>query len=542
MTTIFLKKIEKLFKEKHFKQIEFEIDCLNEKDKKNPFFYNLLGVIKIHEKKIREAQFFFKEALKLDEFYIHSLLNLSKISFQLNDYEKIISLLKNYYEKKSPDFKILECLADLTFAAGHVKDSLFYHKSIAESQNCKIRDLSAFLSLQEYTFDFSQKEYFKYCEKLNKILNKKNEEKIIINDFKKNKVIGFLSADLKYHPVAYFLKDIIKELKNLDCETFGLSLVDEKDENNKITQELKENFSHWINVKNFDDNKIKELIKEKKINILIDLMGHSAENRIEIFKKKIAPIQISWLGYCNSTGIKEMDYIIADPYTIKKENENFFSEKILRLPNIWSSHSIIEDVPVNELPFIKNKYFTFGSFNNFRKISDENIEVWSKILRQVKKSKLLLKSYSRLDINYKKYLLDKFEKFKVNKQIYFMDITHDREKHLAMYNEVDLSLDTFPYNGGNTSFESIWMGVPVLTLSGEKFVSRYGTSINSNLKLNDFISKDTNDYILKAVKFSSINNCDELNNLRKNLRQKSINSPLFDNKNFAINFINALNL
>jgi len=542
LTTIFLKRIEKLFKEKHFKQIEFEIDCLNEKDKKNPFFYNLLGVIKIHEKKIREAQIFFEEALKLDEFYIHSLLNLSKISFQLNDYAKIISLLKNYYEKKSPDFKILECLADLTFAAGHVKDSLFYHKSIAESQNCKIRDLSAFLSLQEYTFDFSQKEYFKYCEKLNKILNEKNEEKIIINDFKKNKVIGFLSADLKYHPVAYFLKDIIKELKNLDCETFGLSLVDEKDENNKITQELKENFSHWINVKNFDDNKIKELIKEKKINILIDLMGHSAENRIEIFKKKIAPIQISWLGYCNSTGIKEMDYIIADPYTIKKENENFFSEKILRLPNIWSSHSIIEDVRVNELPFIKNKYFTFGSFNNFRKISDENIEVWSEILRQVKKSKLLLKSYSRLDINYKKYLLDKFEKFKVDKQIYFMDITHDREKHLAMYNEVDLSLDTFPYNGGNTSFESIWMGVPVLTLSGEKFVSRYGTSINSNLKLNDFISKDTDDYILKAIKFSSINNCDELNNLRQNLRQKSINSPLFDNKSFAIDFINALNL
>ena len=278
MTTIFLKKIEKLFKEKHFKQIEFEIDCLSEKDKKNPFFYNLLGVIKIHEKKIREAQIFFEEALKLDEFYIHSLLNLSKISFQLNDYAKIISLLKNYYEKKSPDFKILECLADLTFAAGHVKDSLFYHKSIAESQNCKIRDLSAFLSLQEYTFDFSQKEYFKYCEKFNEILNQKSEEQRIINDFKKNKVIGFLSADLKYHPVAYFLKDIIKELKNLDCETFGLSLVDEKDENNKITQELKENFSHWINVKNFDDNKIKELIKEKKINILIDLMGHSAEN------------------------------------------------------------------------------------------------------------------------------------------------------------------------------------------------------------------------------------------------------------------------
>ena len=542
MTNIFLQKIEKLFKEKHFKQIEFEIDCLSERDKKNPFFYNLLGVIKIHEKKLKKAQFFFEKALKLDEFYIHSLLNLSKISFQLNDYVKIISLLKNYYEKKSPDFKILECLANLTFAAGYVKDSLFYHKSLSESQNCKISDFSAFLCLQEYTFDFSQKEYFKYCKKFNEILNKKNEEKIITNNFKKNKVIGFLSADLKYHPVAYFLKDIIKELKNLDCETFGLSLVDEKDENNKITQEFKENFSHWINVKNFDDNKLKEIIKEKKINILIDLMGHSAENRIGIFKKKIAPIQISWLGYCNSTGIKEIDYIIADPYTIKKENENFFSEKILRLPNIWSSHSIIEDVTVNELPFIKNKYFTFGSFNNFRKISDENIKVWSEILKKVKKSKLLLKSYSQLDINYKKYLLDKFEKFKVNKQIHFLDITHDREKHLAMYNEVDLSLDTFPYNGGNTSFESIWMGVPVLTLSGEKFVSRYGTSINSNLKLNDFISKDTDDYILKAIKFSSINNCDELNNLRQNLRQKSINSPLFDNKSFATDFINALNL
>ena len=185
MTTIFLKKIEKLFKEKHLKKIEFEIDCLSEKDKKNPFFYNLLGVIKIHEKKLKEAQFFFEEALKLDEFYVHSLLNLSKISFQLCDYVKIISLLKNYYEKKSPDFKILECLADLTFAAGYMKDSLFYHKSIVESQNCKIKDFSAFLSLQEYTYDVSQKEYFKYCEKFNEIFNQKSEEQRIINDFKK---------------------------------------------------------------------------------------------------------------------------------------------------------------------------------------------------------------------------------------------------------------------------------------------------------------------------------------------------------------------
>ena len=120
--------------------------------------------------------------------------------------------------------------------------------------------------------------------------------------------------------------------------------------------------------------------------------------------------------------------------------------------------------------------------------------------------------------------------------------SNTRKELLEVYNKIDIALDPFPFQGNTSTCEAIWMGVPVLTLVGEKFVSRYGTSINSNLELNDFISKDINDYILKAVKFSSINNCDELNNLRQNLRQKSINSPLFDNKSFAIDFINALNL
>ena len=207
-------------------------------------------------------------------------------------------------------------------------------------------------------------------------------------------------------------------------------------------------------------------------------MGLSSSDRITLFKNRLAPIQVLWLGYNNTSGLNQMDYLIADPNLIKKNEVKLYSEKILFLPNIWNCHSGLGILrKENPAPLMKNKYITFGSFNNTNKISDEVVSVWSKILKSINNSRLIIKSsHSYSD----KTLKEKFEKNKVLNLITFLGKKNSFEEHINEYKKIDIALDTFPYNGVTTSFEAIWMGVPVLTLKGFNPNSRAGESINKN--------------------------------------------------------------
>ena len=253
-------------------------------------------------------------------------------------------------------------------------------------------------------------------------------------------------------------------------------------------------------------------------------------------KYKSAPIQMLWMGYINTTGIEEIDYIVADPNLIKKDEESLYSEKVIKLPKIWNCHSGIKSSVVSEgLPFLKNDYVTYGCFNNSSKITEEVIETWSEILLNKKNSKIIIKAPSEDGEIAQEGILKKFKEFNVdNSRVLFSKREEKRNDHYKIYNKIDISLDTFPYPGVTTSFESIWMGVPVLTLKGNNFVSRCGESINSNLKMSDFIAKNKTEYINKALSLTEdINNLVEI---RKSLRQKALASPLFDTDKFGQDF------
>ena len=232
-----------------------------------------------------------------------------------------------------------------------------------------------------------------------------------------------------------------------------------------------------------------------------------------------------------------MDYVIADPYVL--ESDQHYSEKILRLPDIWTSHiPINSEIKINELPAKKNGFITFGSFNNFAKISDDSIVLWSKLLKKIK-SKLILKSSSKVHESGINNLLNRFKIQGADlKNIEILKRSENYNEHLKSYNKIDIALDTIPYNGATTSYESIWMGVPVLTIVGKSFTSRYGYSINKNLNLDDFIAKDSNDYIDKALKITS--NIDELSKLRGDLRNIALKSSLFDTSKFNNNLLNLI--
>ena len=537
--------VKSLVKNKKFHQLEFEVNLLL-LEKRSPFLLNLLGVSKISKvptskKDLNESLDLFKEAYLKDRTLIDALFNYAEISIRLLKYDEAKDLLIEYLSKKKYDYKATLALARIHFYLGNMDDCLINYKKIIDNNEANSKLWSAFLFTTNYTYKYSQKDYLNFCNKYSEKLEKFDEKILKKFQYEKNpkKIrLGFFSADLRTHSVAKFIEETLKILKKDNYEIIAFS-------NNKLgaddltTERLKGIFHEWYDIVKVNDLDVVNLIRDKKINILFDLTGYSTGNRCEIFKNKSAPLQISWCGYCNSSGLKEMDYLIADENLIKKEEDFNYTEKIIRLPKIWNSHFLISsEIKINELPAIKNKYTTFGSFNNYGKLSDETIETWSVILKN-NNSKLILKSSVHDHQLLRDNIKNKFKKNGIEgEKIIFMERLKNYDDHLKMYNNIDISLDTFPFAGATTTFESLWMGVPTITLSGEIFNSKFGLSINKNLNLDTFIAKDKNDYIEKAKIISS--DINKLSQIRYSLRNLAINSPLFDNKDLGLELCKIL--
>ena len=268
---------------------------------------------------------------------------------------------------------------------------------------------------------------------------------------------------------------------------------------------------------------------------MFDITGATLSNRVSLFKNRLAPKQISWLGYCNTSGLANMDYLIADKNLIYEKEKNYYSEKIIYLPNIWNCNSGLNSIrSFSDPPCLKEKNITFGSFNNFNKINDKVISVWSQILLKVENSKLILKSSSKMD---KSFLKKEFEKCGVIDSIIFLE-KRKLVSHFNLYKKIDIALDTFPYNGVTTTFEALAMGVPVITMKGYNFNSRCGESIIKNLDIEDLIANNEDDYILKAQKIAD--DKDKLLELRKNIFNNSHETPLFDTNQFSQDFFGIL--
>lgn len=529
--------ITNLVKNQNFAVLEFELERIIQKNN-TPFLLNLLGVSKIQKKSANkedaiEAQRLFKESYEKDKNFKDALLNYTRISIKLMEDSthilKALEMLKDHDEKNKYDPKVTLLLADLNFYLSNANESILNIKKVIENNDATQQNWINFLYGIQYTNLFTQTEYINFCKKFyDKIerFNVNNLHNIILEESPLKLRIGFFSADFRNHSVARFLEEVLKYLKlenKFEIIAFNNSPVKNEDD---TTKKLKNIFDEWYEIKNLKDLEAINLIRDKKTNILFDLVGFSKGTRPAIFKNRSAPIQISWIGYCNTQGIEEIDYIIADDHLIENEQEKFYEEKIIKLPNIWSTHSPINfDIEISELPCIKNKYFTFGSFNNFIKISEETIELWCKILKNNTNSKLILKS-STYDLT--ENLINKFNKYGANiKNITFLKRDSNMIDHLKKYNLIDLCLDTIPYTGVTTNIEAAWMGVPTLTLKGDIFLYKCGASINKNIKLDQFIANNKNDYVNKAGEISK--NFQELSNIRKNIRKRLIESPVFDN-------------
>ncbi len=401
-----------------------------------------------------------------------------------------------------------------------------------------LRGQSTFIT--NYFYEWTQENISNISKKNSEYYSKLNVKKIDHITNSKNQLInlGFLSCDLiKNHSVTHFLKDTIKFL---DKSKFKIHLfsINKKDEKDSTQNELRSIASEWFDLQDYTNQEIVEIIQEKNIKILFDLIGYTNSKRIEIFNSRVAPIQISWLAFCNTTGFDTVDYILVDENLIDGNENNLYSEKTIKLPYIWNAHSGFNyERKFNELNALKNDRFTFGSLNNFMKISDETIDAWSSILKQVSNSNLLLKSSNFCSVD---ILMHKFKSKGVADKVTILDkfsfLNH--KDHLNLYKKIDLCLDTFPWNGVTTTFEALWMNVPVLVLKGNNFNSRCGESIIKNSKNTSLIAKDIPEYIAKATFLAK--DLERLNTIRKNLYDNVLSSELFDTKKFSKNFSDTL--
>ena len=348
--------------------------------------------------------------------------------------------------------------------------------------------------------------------------------------------VGFVSGDLSNHPVGYFLEGLLNELGGSKLALFAYPTKLLEDE---LTVRIKPHFAAWRPLVGIGDEAAANLIHSDGIHILIDLSGHTAGNRLPIFAWKPAPVQISWLGYFASSGVTEIDYILGDPYVTPIEEAGHFTEKIWRLPESYLCFTQPNvDVDVAPLPALTNGSVTFGCFNKIERINDDVVAVWARILKAIPDSKLFLKDKKLSNDSMRDAVYRRFEFVGIGRGRLILEGSSPRSEYLASYNRVDIALSPFPYGGGTTSAEGLWMGVPVIAKRGNHFLSHLGESIAHNTGLSEWIASDQDDYVAKAIEYSS--NLDGLAKLRLRLREQVLYSPLFDRKRFASHFETAL--
>jgi len=345
--------------------------------------------------------------------------------------------------------------------------------------------------------------------------------------------IGYVSGDFKRHSVAYFIEPVLSAHNREHFEVFCYSNVDTGDD---VTERLKNSADQWKDLSILSDNDAVELIRKDGIDILVDLSGHTHNNRILLFAYKPAPVQVSWIGYPATTGLSSIDYKIVDSHTDPPPaTEQFYTEKLIRLPGCFLCYSPEKDSPeINGPPARTEGYVTFGSFNNFSKVSPEMIALWTEILSLVPRSRILMKSAIFSDGTTCKYVMDLFHQKGIDAQrIGLLPWEPIVSKHLGTYHRIDIALDTFPYNGTTTTCEALWMGVPVIVLEGNTHVSRVGASLLSNVGLPELIAGTTDEY--KSIAVNLAGDLERLKSLRGNLRTMMELSPLCNAKRFTAN-------
>jgi protein O-GlcNAc transferase len=350
--------------------------------------------------------------------------------------------------------------------------------------------------------------------------------------------IGLLSADFRRHSVAYFIEPLLRHADRNNLSLYCYANVASPD---AVTARLRQYQVTWRNIVGRTDPQVADVIGQDGIDILVDLGGHTSGNRCRVLAYRAAPIQMTYLGYPFGTGLAACDYRLTDGVSDPPgDHDGHYTERLLRLPlSSWCFDPSGFDVPVAPAPAVRTGHVTFGSFNTLNKTNDRVLDTWAQILQRMPDARVLLKCHGLDDPSVREALITRFTARRVEaSRVTLRGLEHAPEAHLAVYQQVDIALDTFPYNGTTTTCEALWQGVPVVTLQGETHVARVGATLLQAIGLGELVGRDTIDYVDRAVDLASDRaRCTEL---RTTLRERLRASPLCDQLRFARGFASAM--
>lgn len=346
--------------------------------------------------------------------------------------------------------------------------------------------------------------------------------------------IGYVSPDFREHCQAFFTLPL---LRNHDRRQFHITCYSSVVRPDAITAQIRRHVDSWRDVAGLSDQTVADLIRTDQIDILIDLTLHMAGNRLLIFARKPAPVQVTWLGYPGSTGLDTIDYRITDRFLDPRDAQpGTYSEASWRLPDTFWCYDPLTSLPsVNMLPALQTGHITFGCLNNFSKVNRDVLKLWTEVLNAVPDSRILILADP---CQQREQTLAICSKFGIDPARIEFPEKRPRLAYLELYHRIDITLDTFPYNGHTTSLDSLWMGVPVVSLVGDHPVARAGLTLNSNVNLPSLATESPAAYVERAAELCR--DLHSLANLRSSLRSTMQASPLMDAPLFARNFESAL--
>ncbi|MBP2303546.1 O-linked N-acetylglucosamine transferase family protein [Azospirillum picis] len=341
--------------------------------------------------------------------------------------------------------------------------------------------------------------------------------------------VGYVSGDLRRHPVGFFLAGMMRHHDPAQVIPFLYSCHPHQD---AVTAAIRAGGAIWRQVHAASDEELAEQIRTDGIDILVDLAGHTAHNRLRVFARRPAPVQASWAGYVGTTGLEGMDWLVADRFHVPPGEDGLYTERVARMPHGYVCWQPPDDAPpVAPPPALARGFATFGCFNNIAKVTPPVVALWADILRRVPTARLVMRTKALGDAGTRRRYLALFAAGGIAAERLTLGGELPQRELLAAYGDVDVALDPFPYSGGVTTLEALWMGVPVITMPGRSFAGRHSTSHLSNIGHAGWVAADPADYVARAVAWAEAP--DALAAIRRGLRQDMAASPLLDHRGFA---------
>ena len=480
-----------------------------------------------HERMLFEdAAAFFLKTTELNPRFNSAFINLGLVYSGLDKSGLALESIQKAIALDSEDAQAHAALGDVIKSRGRIAEAIqHYKKAILLKPDYPLAHSNYIFTMHYDTSITSQEIYEetiewgdRHANSIPKLIHSNNP------DPARRLRIGYVSGDLRHHAVVQYLEPVLQSHDKSQVEIFCYANQARGDD---VTTRLKSYADHWRDIFRLSDKAAADLIQKDKIDILIDLSGHTSGNRLQVFARKPAPIQATWIGYFNTTGVKAIDYIITDRFLLPPEEEHLYVEKPLRLTHhcvALGAHNL--PITVNELPALTNGYVTFGCFNALSKLVPVVLNLWAEILKKIPTSRLYLKNGSFGDEAIREQYKKKFADLGVPRERLIFVGPSSMADYLAEYNKVDFALDPFPYNGATTTLDGLWMGIPPVTLKGDRLAAHMGESWLTAVGLEDFIARNQEEYIEKTVAFA--NDLPRLALIRRKLRPTLTSIPLTD--------------